>query len=112
MEKESIGGVQESCYTVSNIGFLETDKILEMLTGQPPFKGQTRNELYEQTLKGEIIFPEHISAEAKDLILKLLCKQPENRFVRARDSELTVLKIGIKGSSRCERAQFFQEVQH
>lgn len=55
--------------------------LYEMLTGQPPFKGNTRNELYEQTLKGEIIFPEHISSTAKDLILKLLCKQPENRFV-------------------------------
>lgn len=52
-----------------------------MLTGQPPFKGQTRNELYEQTLKGDIVFPEGISSTAKSIILELLCKEPEKRYL-------------------------------
>lgn len=84
--------------------------LYEMLTGQPPFKGQTRNELYEQTLKGEIVFPEHISSTAKDLILKLLCKQPENRFA---NQQLYMLihnnRLGSNGAQSVKEHDFFKK---
>lgn len=68
-----------------------------MLTGHPPFRGANRNELYEQTLKGDVLFPEHISPEAKDIISRLLCKQPENR-------------LGSKGVHELKQHAFFHTI--
>lgn len=54
--------------------------VYEMLSGQPPFFGNNRNELYECTLKGQIIFADYITDTAKDLIKSLLNTKPENRL--------------------------------
>jgi hypothetical protein len=32
-----------------------------MLTGQPPFFGSNRKELYENTITGEVIYPNYLS---------------------------------------------------
>lgn len=52
----------------------------EMLNGKPPFSSQNRNQLYINTIKGQITWPEGISSEAKDLLSKLLHRRPEERL--------------------------------
>ncbi|KAL0485534.1 serine/threonine-protein kinase [Acrasis kona] len=54
--------------------------LYEMLTGQPPFRGKNRNELYEQVLRMDVGFPEHVSANARSLVSALLTKKPEERL--------------------------------
>lgn len=52
----------------------------EMLNGKPPFSSQNRNQLYINTIKGQITWPEGISEEARDLLSKLLHRRPEERL--------------------------------
>jgi serum/glucocorticoid-regulated kinase 2 len=52
----------------------------EMLNGKPPFSSQNRNQLYINTIKGQITWPEGISNEARDLLSKLLHRRPEERL--------------------------------
>ena len=55
-----------------------------MLTGEPPFDGDNREEIFKAISKGNISFqkPEIIllSSEVKDIIAKLLVKTPKHRF--------------------------------
>jgi calcium-dependent protein kinase len=54
-----------------------------LLSGYPPFFGETDHEVYAEIIKGDYDFEEEIwediSDNAKDLICKLLCK-PEERL--------------------------------
>ena len=54
-----------------------------MLSGEPPFYGETDNEIYNEILHSDVRFDqkvwENISNEAKDLILKLLNKDHMKR---------------------------------
>ena len=52
----------------------------EMLNGKPPFSSQNRNQLYINTIKGQITWPEGISAEAQNLLAGLLHRRPEERL--------------------------------
>lgn len=70
----------------------------EMLTGQPPFRGKNRNELYEQILKVDVIFPEHVSSVARNLVTSLLCKKPEER-------------LGAQGVDAVQSHPFFKSIQ-
>ena len=56
--------------------------IYEMLFGVPPFIHENNNDLYDMILNNEIIFPKknNISAQAKDLIEKLLIKEKNERL--------------------------------
>jgi serum/glucocorticoid-regulated kinase 2 len=72
--------------------------LYEMLTGQPPFRGKNRNELYEQVLKVDVIFPEHVSQHAKSLVTQLLCKKPEER-------------LGAQGADSVTNHPFFKSIQ-
>lgn len=68
-----------------------------MLTGQPPFKGQSRNELYEQTLKADVVFPEHVSSTAKGIVTGLLNRKPEQR-------------LGANGADEVKNHPFFDKI--
>lgn len=52
-----------------------------MLSGYPPFDGETQEEIFESILDGEVDFSEdewqNVSEEAKDLILNLLTKEED-----------------------------------
>ncbi len=52
----------------------------EFLVGSPPFEAQGHHETYKKIAKVDIKYPAHISAEAKDLIGKLLVKDPSSRM--------------------------------
>ena len=52
-----------------------------LLSGEPPFNGQTDEEIVEKIKIGEYTFDgprwDEISAEAKDLIARILCKEED-----------------------------------
>jgi len=54
--------------------------LFEMLTGKPPFHGRGQEELYHNILRQKMQWPAEMSAEAKDLIGKLLNPIPEQRL--------------------------------
>jgi len=54
--------------------------IFEMLTGLPPFYDENVNQMYRSILRDEIQFPSHVSETARDLIRKLLDRNPETRL--------------------------------
>lgn len=54
--------------------------IFEMLTGAPPFVSDQIQQLFEKIIKSQIVFPKTVSAEAADLITKLLQKEPVKRL--------------------------------
>ncbi|KAJ3317091.1 spindle assembly checkpoint kinase, partial [Boothiomyces sp. JEL0866] len=53
----------------------------EFLVGVPPFEDQTSHKAtYRRIAKIDLKFPDYLSAEAKDLIRRLLVKEPEKRL--------------------------------
>ena len=55
------------------------------LCGYPPFEGDNNKEIFKNVLKQELTFDpadwKTVSAEAKDLVTKMLCKDPEKRII-------------------------------
>ncbi|KAE8684210.1 Phosphoenolpyruvate carboxylase kinase 1 [Hibiscus syriacus] len=55
-----------------------------MLAGVPPFYGENAQEIFEAVLRGNLRFPSRIfrsvSAEAKDLLRKMICRDVSMRF--------------------------------
>lgn len=58
--------------------------IYTMLAGEPPFNGETAEEIFESILRGNLRFPPKkfgsVSAEAKDLLRKMICRDVSRRF--------------------------------
>ena len=54
--------------------------IFEMLVGYPPFFDDTPFKIYEKILAGKLAFPRYLSADAKDLIIRLLQVQKTKRL--------------------------------
>ena len=65
-----------------------------MLSGKLPFTG-TPEEIKDGILNGEIPQKSHFSSEAKDLIKKLLCKNPEERLCSINEIKLHPFYSGI-----------------
>ncbi|KAH7491168.1 hypothetical protein KRP22_011313 [Phytophthora ramorum] len=54
--------------------------LYEMLTGLPPFYCRDRDRLFEKIRKGDLSFPKYLSPNAKDLLKKLLERDPTQRL--------------------------------
>eukprot|EP00403_Amphidinium_massartii_P013220 CAMPEP_0178414486 /NCGR_PEP_ID=MMETSP0689_2-20121128/23060_1 /TAXON_ID=160604 /ORGANISM="Amphidinium massartii, Strain CS-259" /LENGTH=335 /DNA_ID=CAMNT_0020035775 /DNA_START=72 /DNA_END=1079 /DNA_ORIENTATION=- len=54
--------------------------LYEFLVGKPPFEDETEKSTYKRIKTGTPMFPTNISREAKDLITKLLKKEPKDRL--------------------------------
>eukprot|EP01006_Ploeotia_vitrea_P010447 TRINITY_DN27138_c0_g1_i1.p1 TRINITY_DN27138_c0_g1~~TRINITY_DN27138_c0_g1_i1.p1 ORF type:complete len:454 (-),score=29.17 TRINITY_DN27138_c0_g1_i1:1073-2434(-) len=54
--------------------------VYEMLTGKPPFYSDNVNDMYDFILNGAIDFPQHVSKDGRDLLLKLLDKDQTKRL--------------------------------
>ena len=52
----------------------------ELLCGFPPFETDTHNETYERIKNIDLMFPEHVSPEAQDLISNILVLDPSKRM--------------------------------
>ena len=54
----------------------------ELLVGKPPFEHETKKRTYQKIVSAKVEFPHHIpiSPEAKDLINRLLAKDPSKRL--------------------------------
>lgn len=53
--------------------------IYEFLVGRPPFEAKTTAETYDRIRRVDLRFPAHLSDDAKDLISRLLKKDPKQR---------------------------------
>lgn len=54
--------------------------IYELLTGMPPFWGNNEEELSLAILHDSVRFPYHVSDSARDLVRKLMAKDPQERI--------------------------------
>ena len=54
--------------------------LYEMLTGRSPFSGNSTNSIFEKIMNSQLCFPSRIDSDAKDLITKLLEKDPNKRL--------------------------------
>lgn len=54
--------------------------LYEMLEGIPPYYDHDKETLFSNILNNDIETPEEISDEARDLIQRLLCKDPSKRL--------------------------------
>ncbi|RKO96047.1 Pkinase-domain-containing protein, partial [Caulochytrium protostelioides] len=52
----------------------------EMLTGLPPFYDENTNEMYRKILSDELVFSPEVSPTAKDLLSRLLQRDPKKRL--------------------------------
>jgi len=52
----------------------------EFLVGVPPFEAEGHSETYKRICKVDLRFPDHVSADARDLITQLLVKDPKDRI--------------------------------
>ena len=61
--------------------------IYEMLVGIPPFYSNNRSELFEKIKFCSPKYPKYLSSETKDLLMKLLSKNPDQRLGTVKGGE-------------------------
>jgi len=54
--------------------------LFEMVTGLPPFYSRNREQMFEKIMKAELAFPNFVSPLAKDILTKLLVRDPKFRL--------------------------------
>ena len=54
--------------------------LFELISGAPPFFSQDENMMYKNISENKLLFPEFFSDELKDLLRKMLNKNPKNRI--------------------------------
>jgi len=52
----------------------------EFMCGHPPFEAEGHSETYRRILKVDLKFPQHVSPEARDLVTRLLKRDPKQRL--------------------------------
>ncbi|KAH3667876.1 hypothetical protein WICMUC_005154 [Wickerhamomyces mucosus] len=61
--------------------------MFDMITGDPPFKSGNKQKLFEKIIKSKITYPFYLSTDCKDLLMRLLNKNPEKRLPIDKDYE-------------------------
>lgn len=54
--------------------------LFELLTGLPPFYTNDKKQLFHNILRGHLVIPDHLSPNARDLIQRLLHRDPKQRL--------------------------------
>lgn len=54
--------------------------LFEMVTGLPPFYSRNREQMFEKIMKAELAFPNFVSPLAKDILTRLLVRDPKFRL--------------------------------
>merc|ERR1712232_567772 len=52
----------------------------EMLTGLPPYYTKDREKLFDRIRRGELSYPTYVTANAKDLLQRMLLRNPDQRL--------------------------------
>ncbi|KAJ2416857.1 hypothetical protein GGI10_000634 [Coemansia sp. RSA 2530] len=73
--------------------------LYEMLTGAVPFKGKAPAQVAKNIAKTKVNYPPYMTPDARDLIIRLLRKKPEQR-----------LGYGAKGLEKIKKHRFFRKV--
>ena len=73
--------------------------LYEMITGLPPFYSRNRETMFEKIMKAELSFPPFMSDNAKDLLSRLLIRDPKER-----------LGSGERDANELKEHPFFQEM--
>ncbi|KAJ1721380.1 hypothetical protein LPJ53_004104 [Coemansia erecta] len=73
--------------------------IYEMLTGSVPFKGKSPAQISKNIAKTKVKYPVYMTPDAKDLIIRLLRKKPDQR-----------LGYGPKGIDMLKKHRFFRKI--
>ncbi|KAJ2873809.1 hypothetical protein FB639_004170, partial [Coemansia asiatica] len=73
--------------------------LYEMLTGSVPFKGKSPTQISKNIAKTKVKYPNYLTADAKDLIIRLLRKKPAQR-----------IGYGLKGISDIKKHRFFRKI--
>ena len=61
--------------------------LYELLTGQLPFYHEEKKKMYRLIVTEKVLYPRIVSAEARELISKLLTKNPDRRLGSLTDAE-------------------------
>lgn len=64
----------------------------DLLTGSPPFTGNNNAKIQEKIVKQKLTLPYYLSADAKDLLTRLLRKEPKKRLGFNMSKDLQTLK--------------------
>ncbi|KHJ34103.1 putative serine threonine-protein kinase psk1 [Erysiphe necator] len=64
----------------------------DLLTGSPPFKGQNQMKVQERIVKQKLQLPHYLSPDAKDLITRLLRKEPSKRLGANMPKDISTIK--------------------
>ena len=69
----------------------------DLLTGCPPFYGNNRAKIQENIVKKKLVMPYYLSPDAKDILNKLLQKNPVKRW-------------GVEDEPRMKKHRFFRKI--
>jgi serine/threonine protein kinase len=64
----------------------------DLLTGSPPFRGGNHKKIQEKIVKQKLVMPYFLGPDAKDLLTRLLRKEPAKRLGACMPKDLTVIK--------------------
>lgn len=64
----------------------------DLMTGNPPFRGQNHAKIQDNIVKQKLVLPYFLSADAKDLLTRLLRKDPNKRLGSVMPKDLQTLK--------------------
>lgn len=66
--------------------------LYDLLTGNPPFRGQNHAKIQENIVKQKLILPYFLGPDAKDLLTRLLRKDPRKRLGGTMPKDLAIIK--------------------
>ena len=65
---------------------------VDLLTGSPPFQGSSRTKIGERIVKQKLSLPYYLSLDAKDLLTRLLRKEPHKRLGASMPKDMHAIK--------------------
>lgn len=65
--------------------------LFELLTGLPPFYTNDKKQLFHNILRGQLVIPEYLSETARDLITRLLMRDPKKRLGSGPDGDKEIM---------------------
>lgn len=64
----------------------------DLLTGSPPFQGQSTAKIYERITRQKLVMPYFLGPDAKDLLTRLLRKEPNKRLGAHMPKDMAIIK--------------------